>query len=387
MKHVKLQQAQIPVSSIHIVFEGGASIETPGTRGASHLIEHIIAARLDHVQEDYDLLEIHTNAYTTQTSVIFYMTCMSKYFTQHIDHYVNSLLSDTDFSREIFDREKAIVIQEIQNYYTDPIFNHIANSYRYLYGTYLPAGCITDIENLTYEQCLEFYNKNYKLSKTTVITHTDLEALPKDILVKLELNGTIHSYDCFADANQFRFKTGIVRDFLNMEFPDDNISVIYALKQPIGIQHHDHLRVIAKILAGKSSSVFFRILRQELGIVYDVSMEVERLNGVSLTVCIGAQVSSENFVKYTEKMNDILSNPENFIPVSKFLDFKESLSVTQERKKLFSHINIEHLIYPDEGNYHLVTYESLIHTFRELLAPENWLILTNKSLELQCRAN
>src|SRR5918912_2224175 len=111
--------------TILVAFDAGARTERPQENGMAHFLEHLVfkgGQKYDHyrkVNETAEHMGAMLNAYTSHDLVAFHITCRAEVATEALD-----LLSDFAGRPKIdpqeLDKERGVVIQEIQRYKDQP---------------------------------------------------------------------------------------------------------------------------------------------------------------------------------------------------------------------------------------------------------------------------
>jgi predicted Zn-dependent peptidase len=112
------------ISYCGVVVNTGTRDEYPNEWGMAHFVEHMlfkgttkrkahhIANRMEHVGGDL-------NAYTTKEETYFYATFLEEYFPRATELLSDILFHSTFSSRQI-DREKEVILEEINSYHDSP---------------------------------------------------------------------------------------------------------------------------------------------------------------------------------------------------------------------------------------------------------------------------
>lgn len=144
---------------------GSALLETPGFRGASHLGEHLFARSYMRFGDAISTLGLNANACTHGHKIEFYGFGLESSVLEFI---TNILLHDNKYvlrhvpSREDFERERNVVIQEYEGALSDPRVALWLNIQRKHYGYYSGYGYLEDLRNLTYDAFVEFYDATFR---------------------------------------------------------------------------------------------------------------------------------------------------------------------------------------------------------------------------------
>ena len=105
--------SQTDLSGFYLVYEGSTNLEKPGNFGISHLCEHLLCKSFDHLQEDFDREGVSWNAYTSNNEICFHMSGLDENINKWKYKFID-LLSEFSITKEQFENERKIVIQEYE---------------------------------------------------------------------------------------------------------------------------------------------------------------------------------------------------------------------------------------------------------------------------------
>ena len=155
-------KSQTDLSGFYIIFEGSTNLETRGTYGISHLMEHLLCKNFEHLRNDFEREGIDWNAYTSTNEVVFFFTGLDKYIVNRKMELVD-LITDFNISKDQFENERKIILQEYNNTFSDQSECHMLNLGRKLFKSYGAIGLREDLESLKYMDCLNFFEKQFKI--------------------------------------------------------------------------------------------------------------------------------------------------------------------------------------------------------------------------------
>ena len=154
-------KSQTDLSGFYVVFYGSTNLEERGIYGISHLMEHLICKNFEHLRDDFEREGIDWNAYTTQNEIVFFFTGLDKFLSKRKYELVE-LISDFKVSKEQFENEKKIILQEYKNHFSDQTNCHLSNLGRKLYRDFDAIGLREDLESLRFMDCLNFFDKQFR---------------------------------------------------------------------------------------------------------------------------------------------------------------------------------------------------------------------------------
>ena len=161
MKNYIKVKSKTEMSGFFIVYYGSTLNEKPGIYGITHLLEHLVCKGIDHIMEDLERDGIAWNAYTSDKEIVFYMTGLDEYVNKwKIPFYENIL--NFKITQKQFLNEKDIVLAEYEKSFNSQDESHSLNLYRKLFDNYGPIGLKQDLENITLEDCKNYFKLQLK---------------------------------------------------------------------------------------------------------------------------------------------------------------------------------------------------------------------------------
>lgn len=157
----------------------GSKHEDDKSNGLSHLIEHLIINVNNNnnprfqklIRELNDEGVVH-NAGTTKENTNFYFTGLTKNLEKCIAVLAEMVISNREFSEELIENEKNVVIQETISFYSS--FNQIRERIsQALFGNIgvgrTIVGVIDNIKNANKSQINEIFNNSYTPENSTIV--------------------------------------------------------------------------------------------------------------------------------------------------------------------------------------------------------------------------
>ncbi len=130
---------QVPSVTCMIMLAAGSRYETPDTNGIAHFAEHMFFKGTERrptardIGMEVDGLGGEFNAFTSKEFTGYYVRCASDYRDQALDVLVD-MLRNSKFASEEIEREKGVIVEEMNMYYDTPR-DFIGGLYeRLLYG-------------------------------------------------------------------------------------------------------------------------------------------------------------------------------------------------------------------------------------------------------------
>ncbi len=155
---------------VEVMVKVGSDYEKPEERGISHFLEHMLfegtKKRPNNLSISNEIESIggDFNAYTTNERTCFYVKILKKHFIKAID-VLSDILQNPLFEQKSIDKEKKIVLKEIDMVYDEPSYyqwvllqKNLFSKHPCRYPTY---GNKKVIKNLTKDQVVSFFKKYY----------------------------------------------------------------------------------------------------------------------------------------------------------------------------------------------------------------------------------
>lgn len=323
-------KSQTNLSGLYLVYEGSTNIEKKGNYGISHLMEHLMCKTFFHMIQDFDRDGIEWNAYTSSNEIVFYMTGLDDRIEKHKMEYLEALQS-FDITKEQFENEREIVLQEYEDCFNDQSQSHQLNLNRKLFNDYDPIGLKQDLENLKFMDCLNFYEEQYAkpskiiyVSKNKKLKNLDIEFSDRKIDKKIEYGNNKVDLEL---NNDFKDKTSIL------------------CLSPIIEEDNAHVHFLNAMLSLGLKSPLYDEVREKRGLVYYIHCYQVRYNKQGI-VTIATQTSNRNFDAVIDSVKTVLSDPKRFLNKERFELIKDYYSVRREKDEILRYKNVGQWIQP-----------------------------------------
>ncbi|HQB51010.1 MAG TPA: pitrilysin family protein [bacterium] len=280
---LKVPLTDCPTFTALVVVAVGSKHETARQSGLSHFLEHMffkgttnrpttlaISSELDAIGGEY-------NAFTSKEYTGYYVKCAADQAEVALD-VLSDMLLHSQFSAEEIDRERGVIIEEINMYEDNPMM-HLEDVFeRVLYGD-TPAGWDTAGNKATVgafsrEDFVNYWQSNYGRERTTICL---AGRLPENV------DSLVNKYFAqWPETINFSDKVAVVENqteprFLVADKDTDQIHLALGVRAfPYG--HHSEMpaRLLASILGGSMSSRLFLQIRERQGLAYYVRTNIEK---------------------------------------------------------------------------------------------------------------
>ncbi len=275
---ILFERRDLPLVSVSAAIKSGFSYESVENKGISHLIEHLVhQGTKTRTQKDI-AREVEgkggvMNAFTDEEVTAFWNKMPSKYFNVASD-IVSDLMLNPNFDKNSFEKEKKVVLEEI-NMHKDMPQRYVLEKIKGLlyekpFGI-SGLGTEKSIANLKRENLINYYKNRYKSNKVIlcVVGNTTIgkvrefgEKFPsskgsKDVLNPAKINKQV-----------VEKRGGLTQA---------NIVVGYHVA-PLGKKERYCRDVFEAILGQGASSRLFEEIREKKGLAYDIRSFLDRGN-------------------------------------------------------------------------------------------------------------
>jgi predicted Zn-dependent peptidase len=326
-------KSQNELSSFYIIWEGSTNLEKKGWYGIAHLCEHLQTKMIDHLQEDFDRDGIDWNLWTSSNEVCMYIQGLEDKVNKW-KHIIVDLIFDFKITKEDFEKERSIVLEEYMDTFNDQSSSHLLNLDRKLFNDYNAIGSKEDLEKMKFIDIINFWELQY--SKPTKIINVSKKDYKNNIIDftdrKIIKDISYGNHDVIFELNNdFKDKTSIV--MLSPIIEDDFAYVNY---------------INAMLSLGLKSPLYEEI-REKRGLVYYVHSHLSRKNDKGINL-IATQTSNKNFNEVVESVKTVLKNPKKSITKERFELVKDYYSVRKKKDEILRYKNVSEYIGPEGWN-------------------------------------
>lgn len=302
--------------SAGILVGAGSCLETPDNNGISHFIEHTTFKGTENlnslkVSEAFDDVGAQVNAFTSKEMTCYYVkstkSALSRSFEVLSDMFLNSV-----YEKDELDREKGVVIEEINMSYDTPedvCLDALSEAYFGRNG--LGQTILGPSENIIKfnKKYIDDYRNRYYNSDNTVISFAgNITMLEADILVKQ------YFLPFVSDRKSESVMCESSENLCGRIIKEKDIEQLHMAFGFSGLKYDDdkntEMSMLNVILGSGMSSRLFQTLREKLGLCYTVySYPSGYRNTGSLAVYAG--LNSENANKAYEETLKLMKELKN----------------------------------------------------------------------------
>ena len=325
-------KSETELSGFYVVYEGSTNLEKKGWYGISHLMEHLMCKNFEHLQEDFDKDGIDWNAYTSSNEIVFYLTGLDEKVNKWKGEFMD-LLGQFNVTKEQFENERNIVLEEYMDSFNDQSQSHMLNLSRKLFGDFDPIGLKEDLENLKFMDCLNFFELQY--AKPTKIINVSKNKKYK--------NGTIDFAQRTIDKVS-KFGNYDVPLELNNDFKD---KTSIAVLSPMIEEDFAYVNFINAMLSLGLKSPLYQEIRENRGLVYFVHCYQSRMNKQGINA-ISTQTSNKNFGAVVDAIKLVIENPKKYLTKERFNLVKDYYGVRRQKDEILRYKNVNQWINPED---------------------------------------
>lgn len=276
---IPLKEAK--TATIMFMFKTGSKYETRQNSGISHFLEHMFfkgtKKRPDTatISSELDSLGSEFNAFTGKEYTGYFVKTASTKIKPAMKVLGDMLLNSLFDEKEI-EREKGVIIEELNMYKDNPLM-HIEDVFEScLYGD-SPAGWDTigtkeTIRSFKREDFINYFKTQYGTKGLSIILAGKISSTDINLLEKIALEFKNNSWHDKLKVKESQTKPAVKSVFK----ATDQIALSLGVRTvPVGHPDELKLKMLALILGGSMSSRLFIRLRERNGLAYFVKTMTE----------------------------------------------------------------------------------------------------------------
>ncbi len=264
-----------------MVFKTGSRYETRKNSGISHFLEHMFFKGTENrpdtlmISSALDALGCEFNAFTSKEYTGYWVKAAENKLVEALD-ILGDMILNSKFDKEEIEREKGVIIEELNMYEDNPMMHIEDVLERCLFGD-TPAGWDTigtkeNIQNFTRQDFMSYFRSQYGAKSATLVLAGGIK--DKDIKKGREIMNKLGANKWKKQVKNIYKQTG---PQVKIVFKDtDQASISLAVRTfPIGHGEELNAKLLAVILGGAMSSRLFINLRERNGLAYYVKTDTE----------------------------------------------------------------------------------------------------------------
>jgi predicted Zn-dependent peptidase len=331
-----MKEERVRSVSIGIYINEGGRFETPETMGITHFIEHMLfkgtATRTSlEIAQLIDYVGGQVNAYTSKAVICAYANVASRHINQ-ITELLCEIVTNSAFDENDVATERGVILEEIAMCEDDPseIIYSLTNSAVWE-GSMLGAeilGTRETVGSFTGAQMKEYARERFTPEKIIVSVCGNFN--------DEEIVDTVCRYFSSEPANpsditlperhieEAKFVSAFVTE--RHDFEQNKMTLCFPAFSFLDARY-DAMYILSIIIGGGSSSRLFRKIREQLGLVYDISCYVschEREGMFCVSLSVGAEKEE---IALSESVKILRETAENGVSEEEFIRAKEHYKV------------------------------------------------------------
>ncbi|MCD6427648.1 MAG: insulinase family protein [Caldisericaceae bacterium] len=316
-----------PVVSMGVFVRSGSRYENPDKLGISHFLEHAVFKGTKNrtafeISHEIEKLGGELNAFTSPEYTLFYVKLLNKHIKKGFD-VLSDIVKNAVFKEELIEREKRVILEEIEEYYDNPEDICQTEALRSIWGDQSvgnnPLGTKESVSKIGSKDLKLLYDKLFNKNNMLVSVAGDMDESSAENLIEhyfgdAKAEGTVPE----VKKPEYRFND---RKF---DKKTTQFHIAVTLKGfPLYTRESLMQSVYTTILGGNMSSRLFQRLREESALVYTIYAYPVRFIDTGGTV-IYASTSAEYVSKVRsgieKEINDIAKHG---VKEGEFSDAKE----------------------------------------------------------------
>lgn len=364
-------ESQTELSGFYVIYRGSVLNEKVSWRGISHLMEHLLCKNFKHLYDDFDSDGIYWNAYTSLNEIVFYITGLDKYVNKWKFKFLD-YLGQFKITEEILEAEKKIVLEEYDKHFGKQYNSHVLNIDRKLFNLYNSIGYRKDLENITLDDCKEFFKLQFE--KPSMI-----------INVSKNKKLYIDESNFATNANmlqKFEYSTNRVKYEILNEYKKSTSILILS---PIINSDFVYVDFIAAMLGSGLQSPFYQEIREKHGLTYGIYSYIDKLSDSSIIVRFGCQTDNSNVDKVRNIFKEVFENPSKYLTQERFDVILKSTKIQLEKNSINRYVNIDDYLNPNymqfENYIDEINLEKVLDVYNKYFSNFDNLYFSNDKLE------
>jgi predicted Zn-dependent peptidase len=264
-----------------VVIKTGSKYESRRENGLSHFLEHMffkgtskrptalsLAAELDGVGGEY-------NAFTSKEYTGYWIK-VSGDKTEIALEIVSDMLLNSKFESEEIEREKGVIIEEINMYEDNPLMKIEDVFETCLYGDtpagWDVAGTVANVKSFKRQDFMNYFTRQYGASSATLILSGNVPKNADALVKKYFLNFTKNTWKDKVKVKENQKNPAV----LSVHKKTDQVTLALGVRtQAIGHKEEFIIKLLSIILGGSMSSRLFSEVRERRGLAYSVRTSTE----------------------------------------------------------------------------------------------------------------
>ncbi|MDJ0508791.1 MAG: pitrilysin family protein [Crocosphaera sp.] len=309
---------QMPVEAVNlnVWLRVGSALESNDINGMAHFLEHMVfkgtpRLKIGEFEQRIEKRGAVTNAATSQEYTHFYVTSAPDDFADLVPLQLD-VVFNPNIENNAFQREKLVVLEEIRRSYDNPnrrtFYRAMETCFDVLPYRRPVLGLSSIIEGLTSEQMRDFHRTRYQPNSVTVVAVGNLPVAQLIDIVADSFEKTYsHRYNLSDNFTSLKFPENPelpFQEIIRQEYDDEKLQqsrliMMWRVPGLLELKETYALDVLASILGKGKTSRLFQDLREERGLVSQVSVS-NMTQGVQGMFYVACKLPAENILEVEE---------------------------------------------------------------------------------------
>jgi len=271
----------VKTATVLFMFQTGSRYENAKNSGISHFLEHMFFKGTKKrpntalISGELDALGGEFNAFTAKEYTGYYVKAVSSKIKPAID-VLGDMLLNSLFDPEEIEREKGVIIEELNMYEDNPMM-HIEDVFENCLFGNSPAGWDTigtkeNIKSFNRQDFIDYFRTQYGAKSLSVVLAGDVNDAAVAAAKKLLLRFTSNDWRGKEKAPSMQDKPHLKIAYKSTDQTTISLGVRTV---PMGHNLEPKLKLLSLILGGSMSSRLFISLRERSGLAYYVRTSTE----------------------------------------------------------------------------------------------------------------
>lgn len=317
--------------SIGVWVDNGSIKEDKHINGISHFIEHMLFKGTSNrtakqIAEAIDNIGGQINAFTSKEYTCFYANVIDSHLSIAID-VLADMINNSLFSEEDIEKEKSVVIEEINMYEDSPedvVYDLLAETMFENTSLSLPIlGTVDTLNSITREKLIDYFNKNYTVENLVISVAGNIKFDETLELLEKKFGILKHNSD---KNNNIVDNIEFTQKIRGKHKKTEQLNFCIGMEGiPCGNDDIYSLLILNNIFGGSMSSRLFQKIREEKGLVYSVYSHPSSYKNIG-TFTIYAGLNPKQIYNVVNIIkNDIEELKLNLITIDELEKSKEQL--------------------------------------------------------------
>ncbi|MBM3199483.1 insulinase family protein [Candidatus Woesearchaeota archaeon] len=277
---VLIKQRPTNSVAIELTVKVGSNYEHDKIRGLSHFLEHMLFEGTNNrsarqIANEIESIGGEINAFTDNERTSYYVVVLHKYFDRALD-VISDIIQNPVFDEKIIDKERKVVLDEINLTTDDPKIHQWVLFQKLLYKKhncrYPVYGTVDAVSGLKRKDFLEFYSKYYVPNNMilSIVGNIDERVLPKIEKAFMLIPKPVRKRKMIIEPKQVKSLSLVEKRKLMHSY------IVLGYKS-VPRSHPDSFvfDVIRSVLGRGQSSKLFQEIRTKRGLAYSVGAHYE----------------------------------------------------------------------------------------------------------------